>query len=138
MITTNIIENCEETKAVPTVTIGEPTGEAIATAEARATTKATAEARATIEPTSILISHKEAARMCGGLSQSMWFSLISAGKTPAPIQLGRRRLWRRDELEAWCQAGCPNRDKWEQLKATPPTRAIRAIRATTRATTRRP
>jgi predicted DNA-binding transcriptional regulator AlpA len=31
---------------------------------------------------------------------------------PMPIRLGRRTLWRREEIERWVKAGCPSRDRW--------------------------
>jgi predicted DNA-binding transcriptional regulator AlpA len=41
-----------------------------------------------------------------------WWSLNTAGKTPLPVRLGRRTLWRAEELAEWCRAGCPSRDRW--------------------------
>lgn len=78
-----------------------------------------AKAGATItapEPTAALLSAEQAAGLCG-LSRSGWYKLCSAGRTPAPVRLGRRTLWRTAELRAWIAAGCPTRHKWEAMQA---------------------
>jgi predicted DNA-binding transcriptional regulator AlpA len=59
-----------------------------------------------------LLSAREAARMCG-IGLRTWHTLTSAGKTPESLRLGRRVLWRRDELLAWIDAGCPPRHNWD-------------------------
>lgn len=63
---------------------------------------------------SIMVDAKAAARLCG-IGRTAWLSHVSAGKTPAPIRLGRRVLWLRDEIIAWCKAGCPSRERWEAM-----------------------
>lgn len=55
--------------------------------------------------------------MCG-VGRTTWLSLNSAGKVPAPVRLGRRVLWRLEELKAWLDAGCPVRHKWKWLPGT--------------------
>jgi len=35
--------------------------------------------------------------------------MVSAGRTPAPVRLGKRTLWRIQDLEAWVASGCPPR-----------------------------
>lgn len=64
----------------------------------------------------ILVSAAEAARECRA-SRATWYAWLSAGRIPAPVRIGRRTLWRRDELVQWIAAGCPGRDRWEALKA---------------------
>lgn len=64
---------------------------------------------------SLMINDRGAARLCG-IGRTAWLSHVSAGKTPAPVRLGRRVLWNREEIEAWCKAGCPSREKWESMK----------------------
>ncbi len=39
------------------------------------------------------------------------------GKLPSPVRLGRRRLWRLEEIHAWLAAGCPPRRAWQAMKA---------------------
>ena len=65
----------------------------------------------------LLIDSTEAARMCG-ISRTMWWSLHSAGKVPVPVRLGRRTLWRSDELCRWTAGGCPPRERWLAQEAT--------------------
>ena len=65
-------------------------------------------------PESLLLSAVEAAALCG-VKKSLWWSSGRLG--PLPVKLGRRTLWRKDELSAWVQAGCPARDKWQKMKA---------------------
>lgn len=36
----------------------------------------------------------------------------AAGRIPAPVWIGGSKKWRRDEILAWVEAGCPDRDDW--------------------------
>lgn len=36
------------------------------------------------------------------------------GRMPRPIVIDRFVRWDRDEILAWCKAGCPERDDWEE------------------------
>jgi predicted DNA-binding transcriptional regulator AlpA len=63
----------------------------------------------------IAIDARGAARLCG-ISRSLWHSMKAAGRIPLPIRLGRRVLWRVEELHAWVKAGCPPLHRWEQIK----------------------
>lgn len=71
------------------------------------------EAEATIEP--LLLNATQCAALCN-ISRTTWYSLLSSGRVPLPVRLGRRPLWRRDELTAWVAAGCPARDRWQAMK----------------------
>ncbi len=62
----------------------------------------------------LLVSSNAAALMCG-ISRSAWYKLVSSGKAPRPVKLGRLARWRRDEVEAWVAAGCPFRQKWDAM-----------------------
>lgn len=67
----------------------------------------------------LLADAKAAARLCGGISVRTWWALNSAGKTPLPVRLGRRTLWKiegPDGLTAWVAAGCPARDRWHGMR----------------------
>lgn len=55
---------------------------------------------------SILIPAADAARMCG-LSRSAFYKLVSSGRAPKPIKLGRASRWPRKLLVDWIAAGCP-------------------------------
>ena len=74
-----------------------------------------------VEP--LLISDVQAAAMCG-LSRASWHRLAVRGAVPASVKLGRRRLWNRAEICAWCEAGCPDRRTWEAMKAAAGRRRI--------------
>jgi predicted DNA-binding transcriptional regulator AlpA len=61
----------------------------------------------------ILVDTRQAVALCGS-SLATWHRLRAAGKIgPEPVRLGGRVLWRRTELEAWIEAGCPPRKEWQ-------------------------
>jgi predicted DNA-binding transcriptional regulator AlpA len=63
----------------------------------------------------LLLSADQAAQLLS-IGRSLFWSMHSSGKTPLPVKLGRRTLWRRRELEAWVEAGCPGREHWQQIR----------------------
>ena len=69
----------------------------------------------TCEP--ILVGAVDAAALLG-VSVHHWRRLRDLSLVPAPIRLGRRQLWRVDELRSWAAAGCPSREQWEETKQT--------------------
>lgn len=70
----------------------------------------------TVAEDAVMVGIDDALKICGNIGRTTWYSLMSAGKTPEPIHLGRRVMWLRDDLIAWCRAGCPPRQKWEKMK----------------------
>lgn len=46
------------------------------------------------------------------ISERTWRSWDALGIVPKPIQLGRAKWWRPQELADWAAAGCPNRKVW--------------------------
>jgi predicted DNA-binding transcriptional regulator AlpA len=66
-------------------------------------------------PDKLLLSADEAAAVLG-IGKTLFYSLHSGGRLPLPVKLGRRTLWRVDELKSWTAAGCPNRQKWETMR----------------------
>src|SRR5262245_22929557 len=64
----------------------------------------------------LLVPAAEASRICG-ISEASWYRLKAGGKTPLPVRLGGRVLWRVEELRRWCAAGCPDRRSWEALQS---------------------
>jgi predicted DNA-binding transcriptional regulator AlpA len=64
----------------------------------------------------LLVSAQTAAQLCGR-SEASWWRDHAAARIPAPIKLGGRTLWRSQDLQAWIEAGCPNRRDWEILRA---------------------
>lgn len=52
-----------------------------------------------------------------GISRAQWFKLAASGRTPLPVRLGTRRpVYLIAELEAWLQAGAPDRQTWLKLR----------------------
>jgi hypothetical protein len=37
-------------------------------------------------------------------------------KIPPPIHIGRKPLWRPDDLRAWIAASCPDRETWAVMR----------------------
>jgi hypothetical protein len=66
-----------------------------------------------LEP--LLVPTPEAARI-SGISEASWHRLRSAGKTPAPIRLGGKVLYRIGDLKLWIELGCPDRRSFEARK----------------------
>lgn len=62
----------------------------------------------------LTLSANDAAALLG-IGKTTFWSLHNQGKLPKPVRLGRRVLWRRKELEAWLEADCPSRDRWEAM-----------------------
>lgn len=51
-----------------------------------------------------------------GVSLSHFYQLHKTGRLgPLPVRLGRAVRWRRKELVAWMDAGCPVRARWQAL-----------------------
>jgi len=50
------------------------------------------------------------------VSRSFVQKLHDTGRLPLPVRLGRAVRWRRDEMLAWIDAGCPARDQWESRR----------------------
>ncbi len=42
--------------------------------------------------------------------------LCAAGKMPKPLTLGRSVRWLAVEIEAWLEAGAPNRQTWNEIR----------------------
>jgi predicted DNA-binding transcriptional regulator AlpA len=57
------------------------------------------------------------------VSRSTWLRLLATDRVPRPVRLGRRVLWKRDELVSWIDAGCPQpRERWEAVRRSRGTR----------------
>lgn len=48
------------------------------------------------------------------LGRSTWFRLVSSGKAPLPVKIGRTSRWPLNVIEEWIATGCPPR--WKQGK----------------------
>ena len=55
----------------------------------------------------LLIPVREVARLTGLSERTIW-SMSASRRMPAPLKLGSRSLWVRDQLVRWTQAGCPS------------------------------
>lgn len=54
-----------------------------------------------------LLSVRDVTALLGGCSARSVYRLCDNGKMPFGIRLGGMRRWRRAELVAWLDAGCP-------------------------------
>lgn len=70
------------------------------------------------EAEKLLISVEEAAHLLS-LDRATVYAMMSSSRLGVlPIKLNRRTLFNRKELEAWTDAGCPTRDRWQEIKST--------------------
>jgi len=69
--------------------------------------------------TSLLLSATDAAAAVG-VSRSGFWKLHASARVPSPVRIGRRVLWRRNDLEEWVEQGCPSRDRFEAMRGTRP------------------
>lgn len=44
--------------------------------------------------------------------------MLKSGRVLEGSRFGRQRRWNPDEVKRWIDAGCPTREKWEQMKAS--------------------
>ena len=54
----------------------------------------------------LLIDAAEVSRMLAISTRTIW-RLLSAGRFPKPIRIGRSVRWKRDTLVDWIAEGCP-------------------------------
>ena len=64
----------------------------------------------------LLLSAKQAALLCGGVSVRTWWRWDSEGAIPRALKVGRSKRWLRSELISWCLAGAPTRDVWDAMR----------------------
>jgi predicted DNA-binding transcriptional regulator AlpA len=50
-----------------------------------------------------------------GTSERWIWDKHNAGNLPRPVRIGRLVRWRRSDIEAWIEAGCPDCSKAERL-----------------------
>ena len=68
--------------------------------------------RSAEQPTALTVNAKGVAAMLGVSVRQVW-RLHATGRLPRAIRLGNCVRWRRAEIEAFVEAGCPMREKWE-------------------------
>lgn len=71
-----------------------------------------------LDPTVLLISAAETATRLS-VSKATLHKLVAVGAIPKPIHLGRRALWRVEQLEEWVRDGCPPVERWERQRSLP-------------------
>jgi len=64
----------------------------------------------------LLMVDAAGAAAVSGLSERTWWRLDRSSRLPRAIAVGRRRLWRVEELRGWVAAGCPARDQWDAIR----------------------
>jgi len=52
-----------------------------------------------------------------GISPRHLETLLTSGRLPRPIRLGRRRVWPIDEVRSWLASGAPPQERWETMGA---------------------
>jgi predicted DNA-binding transcriptional regulator AlpA len=52
-----------------------------------------------------------------GLSEQTVRRYHYEGKLPRPLRISGSLRWRTAEIAAWCEAGCPDRQTWEEMQA---------------------
>ncbi len=64
----------------------------------------------------IALSADEVAEMLS-ISRAHVWKLLSSGRLPRPVRLGRSVRWSRTTLEAWMEAGAPPVDRWQGTRS---------------------
>ncbi len=64
----------------------------------------------------LLLRAAEAAKLCS-VSLPTWWRWDSAGRIPQGLKIGGARLWRREELIKWIEAGSPTRVNWLAIQS---------------------
>jgi len=65
----------------------------------------------------LLIPDTEAAALAG-VCRATWHRLRAADKVPPSVRLGRAVRWRRAEVIAWIDAGCPDGRTWSAMQVS--------------------
>jgi excisionase family DNA binding protein len=66
------------------------------------------------QPAALTANAKQAAAMLNVSVRQVW-RLHTTGRLPRAIRLGHCVRWRKAELEAFVEAGCPTRQEWEAM-----------------------
>lgn len=76
-------------------------------------TSETATPASAVEP--ILLGLEGAAAFCGMTDREFWAHHAN-GRVPMPVKIGRRLHFRRADLVAWVDMGCPSRRVFEESR----------------------
>jgi len=52
-----------------------------------------------------------------GVARATVYRLVAEGRIPPPVHVGRSSRWRRREIEAWVNAGCPSLAQWRRSES---------------------
>lgn len=63
----------------------------------------------------LALSAADVAKLLGVSERHIW-AMYSSGRIPLPIRLGRAVRWNAAELQAWLDAGAPERSCWESKR----------------------
>ncbi len=69
------------------------------------------------ESAPLAVAAKEVGSLLGISVRQVW-RLNSSGRLPRPIRLGGSVRWRREEIVAFLDAGCPDRKTWEAMSCS--------------------
>jgi len=59
-----------------------------------------------------LLTARELAKELAVSQRTVW-KLLSGGRLPGPLRIGRSVRWRAEQISEWCRLGCPPRDEFE-------------------------
>ena len=80
-----------------------------------APTTAMSDRRLTVQAEPLLVSARDAGRLCG-VSERTWRGWDSSGRCPEAMISGGCKRWSYDQLRAWVSAGAPSRARWVQIQ----------------------
>ena len=63
---------------------------------------------------------REGAAKLLGIGTTLLDTQDAAGKLPAPVHIGTRKLYRTADLTRWTELGCPDRATFDAMTADPP------------------
>lgn len=67
------------------------------------------------EDMGLLIDSVQASKLLK-VSPRTLFTMYTTGQMPQPIRIGKVVRWGYEELQAWVNAGCPEKDQWNWPK----------------------
>ncbi len=68
-----------------------------------------------------LLSVRELAGRLKVSTRHVW-ALLSSGRLPKPVRVGRAVRWRADDVARWVEMGCPSRERFEAECVAGPSR----------------
>ena len=59
------------------------------------------------QPVTLLINAEQVANILNISERTLW-RLVSGGKVPQPVRIGRSARWRVQDIYDWIESGCPS------------------------------